>query len=343
MERFLNTLYITTQKTYLHKKGEAVEIIFEKEVLAHIPLITLDSIVCFGNVLASPFLLAACAKYNVTISFLSKTGKYLARVQGSLSGNVLLRQAQYKLAEDKTKAALVAKYFIIGKIANQKSCLLRALRDHAEKINAEKIQTVVTRLNEQIKKVEAESDLESLRGIEGAASELYFSVFNELIVSQKDDFVFSGRNRRPPLDAVNALLSYVYTILYHDMISALECTGLDAAVGFLHRARPGRLSLALDLIEEFRSFFADRLVLTLINRNEVCKNDFEKTASGAVMITNDARKKILNAYQKRKEIVLMHPYVEKRMHLAILFHTQARLLARYIRGDIDGYPVYLWK
>lgn len=343
MQRFLNTLYITTQKTYLHKKGEAVEVIVEDKVLATIPLITLDSIVCFGNISVSPFLLGACPEHNVTISFLSETGKFLARVQGPVAGNVLLRKAQYRISDDLDKSAVIAKYFITGKIANQKTVLQRAIRDHKDKVDVQKIQKAVLELTSSLNKVLKESDLNTIRGIEGDAAETYFSVFNELIISQKDEFVFEGRNRRPPLDNVNALLSYVYTLLYHDMISALEVVGLDPAVGFMHRDRPGRLSLALDLVEEFRAFFADRLVLNLINRNEISAKQFEKTASGAVVMDDTARKTVITAYQKRKEVVITHPYVEKKMHLAILFHTQAQLLARYIRGDIDGYPVYIWK
>lgn len=343
MQRFLNTLYITTQKTYLHKKGEAVEIKVDDKVVALIPFITLDSIICFGNIFVSPFLLGACPKYNITISFLSETGKFLARVQGPVAGNVLLRKEQYRISDDKSKSAVVAKYIMIGKIANQKTVLQRVVRDHADKIEINKIHNAVDYLNISLDKIEKESDLDKLRGIEGDAAEKYFSVFDELIISQKDNFKFTDRNRRPPLDNVNAMLSYVYTLLYHDMISALECVGLDPAVGFMHRDRPGRLSLALDLIEEFRAFFADRLVLSLINRNEILPSQFEKTASGAVIMNEAARKLIITAYQKKKEDVLNHPYVDKKMHIAILFHTQAQLMARYIRGDIDGYPVYIWK
>lgn len=343
MQRFLNTLYITTQKSYLHKKGDAIEVIVEDKIKASIPMITLDSIVCFGNISVSPFLLGAAPEHNITISFLSETGKYLARVQGPVAGNVLLRKAQYRVSDDKLKSAQVAKYFITGKIANQKTILQRAIRDHKDKVDVTKIQAAIQCLNKNLDKIEHETDLDKLRGIEGDAAESYFSVFDELITSQKNDFKFEGRNRRPPLDNVNAMLSYVYTLLYHDMISALEVVGLDPAVGFMHRDRPGRLSLALDLMEEFRAFFADRLVLSLINLNEVTPEQFEKSASGAVIMNEAARKTVIAAYQKKKEVVVNHPYVEKRMHLAILFHTQARLLARFLRGDIDGYPVYIWK
>lgn len=343
MQRFLNTLYITTQKTYLHKKGEAVEVIIGDEVKASIPFITLDSIVCFGNIYVSPFLLGAAPKYNITISFLSETGKFLARVQGPVAGNVLLRKAQYRISDDELKSASVARFFITGKISNQKTVLQRALRDHKEKVDAVRLQGAIDSLNRNINKIARETNLDKLRGLEGDSAEAYFSVFDELITAQKEGFKFVERNRRPPLDNVNAMLSYVYTLLYHDMISVLESVGLDPAVGFMHRDRPGRLSLALDLMEEFRAFFADRLVLSLINRSEVSPAHFETSASGAVIMNESARKVLINAYQEKKRTVLTHPYVEKKMHLAILFHTQARLLARYLRGDIDGYPVYIWK
>lgn len=343
MKRFLNTLYITTQKTYLHKKGEAIEILLDDKVLASIPMINLEGIVCFGNIRVSPYLLGSAPEYNITISFLSETGKFLARVQGPVAGNVLLRKEQYRISDDKTKSAKAAKFILYGKISNQATVLKRALRDHSDKINVPKMEEAIEYLSNNIKLIDKTDNLESLRGIEGDSAEKYFSVFDELITSQKEDFKFAGRNRRPPLDNVNAMLSYIYTLLYHDMISVLECVGLDPAVGFLHRDRPGRLSLALDLMEEFRPFFADRLVLSMINRREIVAKDFVTSASGAVLMSDDARKKLIAAYQKKKEDVLTHPYIDKKMHIGILFHTQAQLLARYIRGDIDGYPVYIWK
>ena len=343
MQRFLNTLYVMTQKSYLHKKGETVELVVDKKVVAAIPLINLDSIVCFGNVSVSPFLLGACPEYNITVSFLSESGKYLARVQGPVAGNVLLRKEQYRISDDKIRSAQVAQFFIAGKLANQRNVLQRAIRDHGEKIDACRVQQAIAILSTNLKKIPKEFDLDRLRGLEGDSAEAYFSVFDELIVSQKEVFSFSGRSRRPPLDNVNAMLSYTYTVLFHDMVSALECVGLDPAVGFLHRDRPGRLSLALDLMEEFRAPVADRLVLSLINRGEVTGKGFQQSASGAVVMSEETRKTLIAAYQKKKEAVLSHPYVEKKMYLAILFQTQARLLARYIRGDIDGYPVYIWR
>lgn len=343
MKRFLNTLYITTQKTYLHKKGEAIEVVVGEEIKATIPMINLDSIVCFGNVVVSPFLLGACSEHNITISFLSESGRFLARVQGPVSGNVLLRKAQYRISDSIYESAKVARFFVIGKVANQRAVLQRAYRDHKEKVDVVRLQNVIDLLARSIRKIDKETNLDTIRGIEGDSAEAYFSAFDELIVSQKEHFVFNGRNRRPPLNNVNAMLSYAYTLLYHDMISALETIGLDPAVGFLHRDRPGRLSLALDLMEEFRAFVVDRLVLSLINLKEVSEKQFNTTASGAVVMDDEARRTIINAYQKKKEAVLYHPYLENKMYLAILFQTQARLLARYIRGDMDGYPVFLWK
>ena len=343
MQRFLNTLYVTTQKTYLHKKGESIDVIVDDKSVALIPMINLDSIVCFGNIYVSPFLLGSAPEHNITISFLSETGKFLARVQGPVAGNVLLRKAQYRISDNLDLSCKAAKYIITGKISNQKTVLQRLVRDHAEVIDVARVKSVIETLTNSLNKVQVETDLDKLRGIEGDSAESYFSVFDCLILNQKEDFKFTGRSRRPPLDNVNALLSYVYTLLYHDMISALECCGLDPAVGFMHRDRPGRLSLALDMMEEFRAYFADRLVLSLINRKEITGKDFEKTASGAVIMSEKTRKTVITAYQKKKEDVVTHPFVDKRMHIAILFHTQARLMARFLRGDIEGYPVFIWK
>ncbi len=342
MKRFLNTLYITTPKTYLRKKGETVAVIREREIVARIPLITLDGIVCFGNVLVSPFLLGACPEYNISVSFLDIQGKFLARSQGPVAGNVLLRKEQYRISDSEGRSAELARFFLTGKIANQRTVLQRALRDHSAKMNVRHVQDAVSFLEHSLSRLERTNSLDVIRGIEGDAAHRYFSVFNELLLDNKD-FAFEDRNRRPPRDPVNAMLSYTYTLLYHDMRSALECCGLDPGVGFLHRDRPGRFSLALDLMEEFRPFFADRLVLSLINKKVINHTDFEASGSGAVLMNDPARKNLIQAYQKRKERVIQHPYVGKKMHIAILFQVQAQLLARYIRGDIDGYPVYLWR
>lgn len=343
MRRFLNTLYVTTQESYLHKKGGAVEIIVGGEVKKSIPMITLDGIVCFGNIRVSPFLLGAAPENNITVSFLSESGEFLARVQGPVAGNVLLRKAQYRASDDAARSAEIARAFVAGKVANQRAVLQRALRDHGDRPGADGIREAVAGLGRSLSGLGAETDLDRIRGIEGEAAGTYFSVFDRLILPGDEAFRFSGRNRRPPLDRVNAMLSFVYTLLHHDMISACEVTGLDPAVGFLHRDRPGRLSLALDLMEEFRAFFADRLVLSLINRGEVSAGQFEVTGSGAVRMDDDARRTVIEAYQRKKADAATHPYLGEKMSLAVAMHKQAALLARHLRGDIDGYPPYIWR
>ncbi len=343
MKRFLNTLFVTSQGAYLKKDGETVAVKVDNEIKLRLPIITLSGIVCFGNVGASPFLLGHCVEHGVSVSFLTKNGRFLYRVQGPVAGNVLLRKEQYRISEDKKLSAPIVRSILAGKLSNSKTVLQRALRDHADKINAEPLRTAVDRLDSALQQIQAELSVDALRGIEGDSAHCYFSVFDELITSQKGDFFLKQRNRRPPLDRVNALLSFVYTLLYHDTRAALEAVGLDPAVGFLHSDRPGRLSLALDLMEELRPFFADRLVLSLINLKQIEGRDFQTMDSGAVLMKDDARKKVIGTYQKRKQDVIFHPYLSERMHIGILFQVQAILLARFIRGDIDGYPPFLWR
>jgi CRISPR-associated protein Cas1 len=284
-----------------------------------------------------------CAQRGIAITHLTEYGRFLARIQGPVAGNVLLRKEQYRISDDATRSAAVAKTIVLGKLVNSRSVLQRAARDHGDKINAAYIERTVDEIGKAIARVQNESALETIRGIEGDTARLYFGVFNDLITAQKDDFTFRDRNRRPPLDRVNALLSFVYTLLYHDMRSALESCGLDPAVGFLHRDRPGRMSLALDMIEEFRPFFADRLVLTLINLKQVRGKSFVIADNGAVMMDDETRKTVLTAYQTRKQDVVHHTFIDKDMHIGILFQIQALLMARFIRGDIDGYPPYFWR
>ena len=269
MKKHLNTLFVTTQGTYLAKEGETVVVRVGKEVKLSVPIHTLGGIVCFGNVSCSPFLMGFCAENGVGISFLSEYGRFLARVQGPVSGNVLLRREQYRQADNVKTSAAVARYILTGKIANSRTVLQRALRDHGDKVDARAVQFAVKRMTSYLDILKEDHPLDIMRGYEGDAAHCYFKVFDHLIVAQKDDFLFEERNRRPPLDNVNALLSFVYTLLVHDIRSALESTGLDSAVGFLHRDRPGRPGLALDMMEEFRPFFADRLVLSLINLKQV--------------------------------------------------------------------------
>jgi len=343
MKRFLNTLFVTTQGAYLKKEGETIAVQVEREIRLRIPIITLSGIVCFGNVGISPFLMGYCAENGVSISLLSRHGRFLARIQGPVAGNVLLRKEQYRISDDNKRTIEIVRSILAGKLTNSKTVLQRTLRDHAGRINADAVAREAEALDMAVKQVQSESDLEVLRGIEGETARRYFGVFNELITNQKADFSFKDRNRRPPLDRVNALLSFTYTLLYHDMRAALESVGLDPAVGFLHRDRPGRLGLALDLMEEFRPFFADRLVLSLINMRQIEGRGFQILDSGAVFMNEETRKTLIGSYQKRKQDVINHPFLNERMHIGILFHSQAILLARYIRGDIDGYPPFLWR
>jgi CRISPR-associated protein Cas1 len=343
MKKHLNTLFVTTQGAYLAKEGETVVVKVEKEIRLRIPVHTIGGIVCFGNVSCSPFLMGFCAENGVGISFLSERGRFLARVQGPVSGNVLLRREQYRRADDPCASADVARTILTGKIANSRTVLQRALRDHADKMAADEVSYAVKRLGNHLDLLNQVQTLDALRGCEGDAAHCYFSVFDHLIISQKESFSFQERNRRPPLDNVNCLLSFLYTLLVHDIRSALESVGLDPAVGFLHRDRPGRPSLALDLMEEFRPFLADRLVLSLINLRQVQEKGFDKSDSGAVLMNDETRKKVLVAYQERKQEEIVHPFLDEKVTIGLLFHTQALLLARYLRGDIDGYPPFIWK
>jgi CRISPR-associated protein Cas1 len=343
VKRFLNTLFVMTQKSYLKKDGETVVVKVAGEVKLRVPLITLQGIVCFGSVTASPELMGHASETGVSISFLNQFGKFLARVQGPVAGNVLLRKAQYRMSDDPAATASIIRQVLLGKFVNCKTVLQRALRDHGDKINRDSVEKAIPRLDSGIGRIQEETDAEVLRGIEGELARAYFGVFNELITAQKDDFTFEDRSRRPPLDKVNALLSFAYTLLYHDLRSALEATGLDPAVGFLHRDRPGRLSLALDMMEEMRPFFADRLVLSLINLKQIDAKGFTPMDTGAVYMDDDARKVFLTAYQKRKQDAITHPFVGEDMHIGILFHTQAMLMARYIRGELDAYPPFIWR
>jgi CRISPR-associated protein Cas1 len=343
MKKHLNTLFVTTQGAYLSKEGETVVVKLEKEVKLRMPIHLIGGVVCFGNVLCSPFLLGFCAEKGVAVSFLTEHGRFLARVQGPVSGNVLLRRGQYRKADDSKATADVARNVLAGKLANCRTVLQRALRDHADKVNVDSVREACSGVTLCVERLGRESVLDSLRGIEGNAANLYFGVFNELITAQKDEFSFEARNRRPPLDNVNALLSFIYTLVMHDVRSALESVGLDPAVGFLHRDRPGRPSLALDMMEEFRPFLADRLVLSLINLKKVRGSGFKKTDSGAVTMSDETRKEVLVSYQNRKQEEIVHPFLDEKVSVGMLFHIQALLLARALRGDLDGYPPFIWK
>ncbi|WP_028586060.1 type I-C CRISPR-associated endonuclease Cas1c [Desulfogranum mediterraneum] len=342
MKKHLNTLFVTTQGAYLAKDGETIAVRIEREVKLRLPVHTLESIVCFGNVGCSPFLMGFCGERNVTLSFLTENGRFLARVVGPVSGNVLLRREQYRRADEPDFSAQLSKAFVFGKVANCRTVLRRVVRDHGDKVDCSAIEAAVSRLTTSLHRLQDELDLEMVRGVEGDAAHVYFEVFDHLVIRNKNDFFFHERNRRPPLDRMNCLLSFLYTLVMHDVRSALECTGLDPAVGFLHRDRPGRAGLALDLMEEFRPL-ADRLALSLVNLGQLQGKDFVVSETGSVRMKDEARKTLLVSYQKRKQDTLQHPFLEKKMPVGLLFHTQALLLARFLRGDVDGYPPLIWR
>jgi CRISPR-associated protein Cas1 len=343
MKKFLNTLFVTTQGSYLSKEGETVVVKVGKDVKVRIPIHTLSGIVCFGNVSMSPFLMGFCAEKDVSVSFLTEYGRFLARIKGPVSGNVLVRREQYRRADSDESSSEIAAAIISAKVSNCRTVLQRSLRDHGDKIDTAKVEQAVKRLGHTVKEIDESLPLNQLRGIEGDAAANYFNVFDHLITAQKDGFAFNGRNRRPPVDEVNCLLSFLYTLLMHDVRSALECVGLDPAVGFLHRDRPGRPGLALDIMEEFRPFIADRLVLSLINLCQVSPKDFFKKDSEAVYMTDEGRKKVLMAYQKRKQDEILHPFIGEKVMIGQLFYIQALLMNRYIRNDLDGYPPFFWR
>jgi len=342
MKKHLNTLFVTTQGAYLAKDGETVAVRIEGEVALRVPLHTLDSIVCFGNVGCSPYLMGFCGERNVTLSFLTENGRFLARVQGPVSGNVLLRREQYRRADDPVFSARMAAACVLGKIANCRTSLLRAMRDHGDKLDAPILQEAVDRLGAALRRLQDDLGLDEVRGVEGDAARVYFNVFDQLIVRDKAHFFLRQRSRRPPLDRINCLLSFLYTLVMHDIRAALESVGLDPAVGFLHRDRPGRSGLALDMMEEFRPM-ADRLALSLVNLGQVQQGDFVISDGGAVRMSDAARKTLLVTYQKRKQEEMIHPFVEEKMSLGLFFHTQALLLARFLRDELDGYPPVIWK
>lgn len=343
MRKLLNTLFITTPEIYLSLKGENVVITKEDEQLGRLPLHNLEAICTFGYAGASPALMHACAKNNISLSFLSRSGRFLARVIGESKGNVVLRKTQYRISESELESTKVARNFIFAKVSNQKWILERMTRDYPLRIDVPALKQVSSDLSLLMKQILNVNDLEQLRGYEGQAANSYFKCFNQMILQQKEDFYFKTRNRRPPTDNVNALLSFSYTLLTNDVLAALEAVGLDAYVGFLHRDRPGRASLALDVMEELRGVIADRFVLKVINKKILKSSDFLKKENGAVLLTDDGRKKFIRAWQERKQEPLTHTYLNEKINWGLVPHAQAMLLARYLRGDLEEYPPFLWK
>ncbi len=343
MRRLLNSLYVTSPNTYLSLDGENIVVLKGEIEAARIPLHNLEGIVTFGYTGASPALMGACAKRNIALSFMTQSGKFLARVVGEMHGNVTLRKAQYRISDSVFESNDIARNFIIGKIYNARWVVERATRDYSIRLDVDKLKAVSKALANSIKSVEQSEDLEQLRGFEGEAASQYFSVFDDLILQQKESFYFHCRNKRPPLDNVNAMLSFIYTLLAHDVVAALETVGLDPYVGFLHRDRPGRVSLALDMMEELRSVYADRFVISLINKREVNANGFIQKENGAVIMDDDTRKTLLKAWQGKKQEIITHPFLREKIEWGLVPYAQSMLLARFIRGDMDGYPPFMWK
>lgn len=338
MRKLLNTLYVTTPEAYLYKDGLNVVVSVKQNEMFRIPILNIESIVTFGYMGASPGLMKLCVDNNVSLTFLSPQGRFISRIQGATKGNVLLRTKQYSLSADKDFSLHLSKLFIGGKIQNYRNILRRFIRDNGP--NAE-VERIAVRLEDAKRLLFRTQRMDELRGIEGEAANAYFSVFAQLILHQKDDFPFGGRNRHPPKDAVNAMLSFVYTLIANDMASALETIGLDPYVGFLHVLRPGRVSLALDMMEELRAYLGDRLVLSLINRRQVTGKDFFNQGDESILMTDNCRKTLISSWQSRKKEMITHPYIGEKIPVGLLPYSQAMLMARYIRGEIDDYPVFL--
>ncbi|MED4569343.1 type I-C CRISPR-associated endonuclease Cas1c [Brevibacillus agri] len=343
MKKLLNTLFITQPDVYLSLDGDNIVLLKDQEKLGRLPLHNLESIISFGYTGASPALMGYCAERNISLTFFTMNGRFLARVIGESKGNVVLRKKQYLVSEDEALSARIARNFIVGKIYNHKWMIERMTRDYPLRIDVDRFKEASKQLSSLLLDVRNCENLERLRGLEGQAAICYNRLFDSMILQQKESFYFRARSRRPPLDNVNAMLSFAYSLLAIDMAAALEGVGLDAYVGFLHRDRPGRASLALDVMEELRGVFADRFVLSLINKKIVSKEDFFQKENGAVIMGDEARKKFLTAWQNKKQEKITHPFLGEKISWGLVPHVQALLLARFLRNDLDEYPPFLWK
>lgn len=340
MRKLLNTLYVTTPESYIGADGQNIVISLRQKEVFRIPAINIEAIVTFGYMGASPALMKLCTDNGIALTFLSSSGRFISRVQGQVRGNVLLRKAQYKMFEEVTVTTDLTKTCILGKIYNYRVILKRYERDYG--VDSD-IEETINSIDAARRNIMRSSDKDVIRGLEGEAANSYFSTFSKLILNQKEDFRFAGRNRRPPKDAVNAMLSFAYTLLTNDIASALETVGLDPFVGFFHTLRPGRTSLALDMIEELRAYMGDRFVLSLINRKQITKQDFLFQGEEGVLLTDSGRKTFLTAWQTRKKEMIIHPFLQEKIPIGLIPFAQAQLLARYVRGDLDAYPVFLVK
>lgn len=343
MRKMLNTLYILSEDAYASLNGETIEINFSNKDSKRIPLHTLENIVTFSYKGASPALMGKCEAYGIPICFFTPRGKYLASIGASVKGNVYLRRTQYRYADNQEKSLQLSKNIMLGKLYNSRQVLLRATRDHHLQVDVDRLTLSASRLSRYLNQIRIIDNKESLLGVEGLAASEYFNVFNELVLRQKSIFEFKERSRRPPLDRINAMLSFAYSLLANDCASALLSVGLDPYVGFLHADRPGRKSLALDLMEEFRSIYADRFVFTMINNQVVKENDFEIQESGAVLFKDESRRIFISKWQERKQTEIIHPFLKEKIPWGLVIYVQALLMARYLRGDLDQYPPFFWR
>jgi len=336
-------LYVTLPDAYLGAKGETLVVRGQGSKELQIPILNLESVIVFGYKGVSPDAMQLCIERDVSLVFLTPNGQFKARVTGETKGNVHLRRTQYRWSDDPEKTLQMAQRFTYAKIANAKTSIQRTLRDYPARVDTEQLQSIVEHLDRHLREIRRTGDINELRGAEGIAARQYFSAISEQVLIHKDSFSFEKRVKRPPTDRVNALLSFLYTLLSNDVTHALESVGLDAQVGFLHRDRSGRNSLALDMMEEFRVYLADRTALTLINRQQLSPEDFIEKESGAVLLRDDARKTVLTEWQQRKRDEIRHPFLDEKITVGLLPYVQAMLLARYMRGDLDDYPPFFWK
>lgn len=343
MRRLLNTLFVLTEDSYLALDGENVVVRREQAEMARFPLHTLEAILCFSYPGASPALMGACAERCVDLAFFSPHGRFLARAVGEVRGNVLLRQAQYRMADDADASCRMARGFVLGKVYNARWVLERATRDHPQRVPVDRLKELSAQMAAALRRVEGAATLEELRGLEGEAAQRYFDGFDSLILQQRDVFSFTVRSRRPPLDAINALLSFAYALLARECAAALEGVGLDPYVGFLHRPRPGRTSLALDLMEELRPALADRFVASCVNQKMLTGKHIRRQEGGAILLTEDGRKAFLKAWQQRRQETIQHPFLGEKLPWGLVPYVQALLLARTVRGDLEAYPPFFWK
>ncbi|QDU72622.1 type I-C CRISPR-associated endonuclease Cas1c [Mucisphaera calidilacus] len=344
MKHHLNTLFVQTDGTWLRKEGQNILVCVDDETKLRVPIHTIGGVVCFGRINASTAVLTLCAEAGVAVSFLSGTGRLQARVTGFTPGNVLLRRDQYRAADDDARCLTIAGPMVAAKIANSRTTLMRGIRDHGDAEG--RLAAACARMAPNAEAALSAESLDHLRGIEGEAANAYFAVLSNLVTIKSEDreaFIMQGRSKRPPRDRFNCILSFLYAMLGHDARSACEACGLDPAVGFLHRDRPGRPSLALDLMEELRSFLCDRLALSLINRRQLTRKDFEAIEGGAIRFTDQTRRTVLAAYQNRKQETIQHPYLQESTTVGLLIHLQARLLSRVLRGELDTYPAFIWR